>query len=236
MAEIESRGAMLDVVVDLSHREGEVDLILASEDGIVGVIHKATQGTTLMDPAYHGNRAKAFAPDLLWGAYHFALPGRGASQARHFLETVEPGPKTLLALDLEGTQTGMGMTLAEAQAFVSTVFEKVGRWPGIRCGRYVRELLGSTRDPVLGNCWLWLSQYDGELVVPETWRTWTLWRYTDGTRGFGPRPIKGIGRCGRNRFNGDPVSLRRLWGASPADPTIGPAQSDAPRVRFGDAS
>src|SRR6202011_1161753 len=64
--------AAINVVVDLSHHNGDVDLQQAATGGgILGVIHKATQGLTYTDPLYEENRDKASAAKLLWGAYHF---------------------------------------------------------------------------------------------------------------------------------------------------------------------
>jgi hypothetical protein len=64
-----------NIVVDLSHHNGEVDLGEARDAGIVGIIHKATQGETFADAAYAGNRKKAADAGLLWGAYHFGSGG-----------------------------------------------------------------------------------------------------------------------------------------------------------------
>jgi lysozyme len=217
---------MLDAIIDLSHHNGEVDLVQAKQDGILGIIHKATQGITLVDPAYQTNREKATAAGLLWGAYHFAIPGAGTSQADHFLETVEPTPETLIALDLEATKKGLGMSLIEARAFVSRIFEKLGRWPGLYGGGYLKGLLRGSKDPVLGNCWLWLSQYGEHPVIPSTWPLWTLWQYTDGTSGPDPRQVKGIGVCDRNQFNGDLSGLHRLWGVASADSAMAPTRSE----------
>jgi hypothetical protein len=40
----------LNVVIDISHHDGNVNLAKAKEDGILGVIQKATQGQTLRIP------------------------------------------------------------------------------------------------------------------------------------------------------------------------------------------
>jgi len=85
------------------------------------------------------------------------------------------------------------------------------RWPGLYSGHYIKALLGSTTDPVLCNCWLWLAQYGPTAVVPPCWPTWTLWQYTDGAIGPQPHTVSGIGRCDRDRFMGDEAGLRNLW-------------------------
>jgi lysozyme len=46
----------LNVVIDISHHDGNVNLAKAKEDGILGVIQKATQGQTFKDPTYERNR------------------------------------------------------------------------------------------------------------------------------------------------------------------------------------
>src|SRR5262249_43319629 len=56
----------LNVVIDISHHDGNVNLAKAKEDGIMGVIQKATQGQTFKDPTYQRNqqKAKGAAPKL----------------------------------------------------------------------------------------------------------------------------------------------------------------------------
>ncbi len=91
----------LNAVVDISHHNGNIDLQQAKGDGIIGVIHKATQGMSGLDPMYVTNRTNAQAAGLMWGAYHFATGGDGVEQAQHFLDTVGTFQNTLLVLDLE---------------------------------------------------------------------------------------------------------------------------------------
>src|SRR5215471_15885383 len=45
----------LNVIIDISHHDGNVNLAKAKEDGILGVIQKATQGQTFKDPTYKRN-------------------------------------------------------------------------------------------------------------------------------------------------------------------------------------
>jgi lysozyme len=198
-------------VIDLSHHNGTVDLQQASQNGIVGVIHKATQGQAYVDPTYAGNRTKATGAGLLWGAYHFGTGSDGVSQADHFLNAVQPDATTLLVLDLEANPQGPNMSLVEARAFVTHVRDVTGRHPGLYSGHYIKALLGSQTDPVLANCWFWLAQYGPTAVVPTNWPTWTMWQYTDGGLGPEPHTVPGVGRCDRDKFNGTEEQLRILW-------------------------
>ena len=62
----------LNVVIDLSHFNNVTDFNAVKADGIVGVIHKATEGHGYTDPTYLSRRSQALAAGLWWGAYHFA--------------------------------------------------------------------------------------------------------------------------------------------------------------------
>ena len=202
----------LNVIVDLSHHNGLVDLAQAKAAGFLGVIHKATQGTSFVDPNYQSNRVQARGNGLFWGAYHFGVGADGVEQADHFLDVVKPGPQDLLVLDLEANAQGPSMTLEEARAFVTHINQSVGRFPGLYAGHYLKDLLGTGTDPVLANCWFWLSQYGPTPVVPVNWETWSMWQYTDGAAGPEPHEVPGLGRCDRDRFNGGLVGLKKLWG------------------------
>ncbi len=95
-----------NAVVDLSHHNGDVDLARAKAAGIMGIIHKATQGTQYEDATYDGNRAQAASNGLSWGAYHFGIGGDGVAQAEHFLSIVNPCDQDLLVLDCEANPHG----------------------------------------------------------------------------------------------------------------------------------
>jgi len=125
---------MLNVVVDLLHHNGDVDFEAAAAAGIVGVIHKATQGLTYTDPVYVPNQKKASMAGLFWGAYHFGTGSDGVQQAEFFLQQVAPATDTLLVLDFEAHPQGPSMTLEEARAFVTHIRQATGRWPGLTGG------------------------------------------------------------------------------------------------------
>ena len=221
-----------NVVVDLSHFNTVSSFETVKADGICGVIHKATQGTAMIDSKYHSRKGQALAAGLWWGAYHFGTGGDGAAQARYFLSEVKPGPTDLLVLDLEANPGGAGMTLAEAEDFVMYVEAETGRWPGLYGGSYVKELLGKNRETALSYCWFWLSEYGPTPRVPPAWDTWTMWQYTNGVVGPEPHSVGGIGKCDRDQFNGTVEGLKKLWGYSEeaADSTGAPAAAAATKA------
>ncbi|MGI8639877.1 MAG: glycoside hydrolase family 25 protein [Pyrinomonadaceae bacterium] len=207
---------MLNSVVDLSHHNTVASFQEAKLNGIVGVIHKATQGSTVIDAKYHARRERALANGLFWGAYHFGVRGHIPQQVKHFLDTVNPTDADLLVLDFEPNPIGDSgtMTLAEAEQFVTLINEKTGRFPGLYSGQsFIRQKVGSNTHTALKNCFLWIAKYSSGLpTVPAAWETFTFWQYTDGNSGDQPHQVPGIGRCDRDKFNGSLDGLKRLWG------------------------
>ncbi len=198
-----------DVVIDLSHYNEVTSFSEAKAGGIVGVIHKATQGTSGVDPTYASRRPQALAAGLWWGAYHFGTGDDVVAQAQHFLSTVNPGPQDLLALDFEGDGNDT-MTLEQAEQFVSAVYQQTGRYPGLYSGSLAGNDLANNPSTVLANCWFWRAEYGvSSPVVPSTWPTWTMWQYTSG----GTAPGIG-GACDRDQFNGSLDALALLWGTA----------------------
>src|SRR5258705_9670850 len=111
----------LNVIVDISHHNGNMNLVKAKADGIIGVLQKATQGQSSVDPTYKTNRTKANNAGMLWGAYHFATGSDGIKQAEHFLDVVGSFENTLLVLDFEPNPTGPSISLEEARALPTHV-------------------------------------------------------------------------------------------------------------------
>jgi lysozyme len=209
---------MLDSVIDVSHYQGaNLDFAAAAQNGITAVIHKATQGTHSVDPLYVTNRSKARAANLLFGSYHFGTGEDGGEQAAFYLQTVGPQTGELLTLDFEGNNGGPSMALEEARAFVTFIHDRIGKWPLLYTGHYLKDLIGSHPDPVLSNCPLWLAQYGPTPVLPAGFAAWRLWQWTNGVVGVNPQPVAGVGHCDRDRFNDGSGGLAAFWSSVSAD-------------------
>jgi lysozyme len=209
---------LLNIVIDLSHHNTVTSFEAVRASGILGVIHKATEGSTFVDGDYEEHRAQALAAGLMWGAYHFGVRRNVQDQVDHFLNTVNPGPTDLLVLDFEPNPNEGTMRLAEAEEFVERINEQIGHFPGLYSGQaFIRDQLRNRTETVLQNCFLWIARYNTLLPqVPSAFPTFTLWQYTDGSAGPQPHRVPGIGRCDRNKFNGDEAGLKRLWGIEEA--------------------
>lgn len=226
--------AGLDAVIDISHNVTVTDFTLVRRrSSILGVIHKATEGGDYVDQSYRARRPHAEAAGLLWGAYHFGTRQYpGAQQANAFLATARPGPSTLLALDFEPNDSNPRntMTLAQAEAFVQTVYQATGRFPlvythpswadGVPSGRgRVRLTTPISSSSILARCELWLADYREEPQLPSAWagKGWRLWQYAgneteaDSAYGSVPRAVAGVSHCDRNLFAGDTTALYKFW-------------------------
>lgn len=118
---VKHKDSSINVIVDLSHWNQNVNFKLAKEDGIIGVIHKATQGLKYVDPKYAERRKKAEDLGPLWGAYHFGIGKNGRDQADHFLDTVGKTKSTILALDIEENRNGKNITPKQAEDFIDRI-------------------------------------------------------------------------------------------------------------------
>jgi lysozyme len=208
--------------------------LMRSRGNILAVVHKASEGGDWVDPLYAARRDQAETAGLLWGAYHFGTHQySGAQQAAAFLAAAQPGPSTLMALDLEPNERNPAnsMDIGQAEEFVRTIYQMTGRLPvvyvhptwanGNPYGRNRASLGGSiTPQSILAGCELWLADYRVEPELPMAWasRGWRLWQYAgDDVRGgggpFGPlsRAVEGVDRCDRNLFAGDLPSLYQFW-------------------------
>ncbi len=83
-------------VVDLSHYNPTPDFATAKAGGVIGIVHKATQGATYVDPKYAGRVKAAKSAGLLWGAYHFGTGADVDAQLAQFLAVVQPDASTLV--------------------------------------------------------------------------------------------------------------------------------------------
>ena len=219
---------MQPLVLDVYHGDDVRDWNAVYDFGIRGVIHKSTQGTTVVDRAYAKRRERAVAAKLLWGAYHFASDCPVAEQVRHFLNIAAPDDDMLLALDYEpnGNHT---MNITQAREFLQRVADRTGRLPVLYSGNLIKETLHQP-DPFFNKHRLWLAQYGPRAVLPAGWNSYWLHQYTGDGLGPQPHECPGVETRGidLNVFNGTEEDLRAQWsGADPSDKET--ATDPAPR-------
>jgi lysozyme len=197
---------MADLVIDLSHWNTVTSWSKVKGAGIMGVIHKATEGSSYVDDTYHERKKAAQAEGLLWGAYHFLRPGNMEAQVDHFIDTV--GPIDIYAADHEDP----GVSLDDLKVFLNRIEAATGISPVIYSGHVIKEQVGSSNDPELAQYRLWLAQYSSSPSWPtKIWPKWWLWQHTD--QGDCP----GIeGDTDLNQYDGTAQQLVDDWvGAEP---------------------
>ena len=199
------------MVIDLSHHNASVDFVKLKAAGVVGVIHKATQGTTYTDPMFASRRTQAQAAGLLWGAYHFASNEDPVAQENYFLSKAEPARGDLVALDFEPNLPNSSMSLGQAKAYLQRIEADLGRRAVLYTGSLVRDLLGTQGDSYLGQHRLWWAQYANAAVIQASWTKYWLWQHSDGFHGAPPLSVDGVGPCDCDTYDGTPAQLRAEW-------------------------
>ena len=215
------------LVVDISHYQVVRSFREIKASGYVGVINKATEGLSYVDPTFASRRPQVKAAGLLYGAYHFLRPVSIPAQVKHFIDTVQLFDDLLLALDHEDPN----VSLADAKLFLKLLEEHTGRVPVLYSGFLIKEQLKSV-DKDLARIRFWLSHYSSTPKWPSTWPEPWLWQFTGDGTGPLPHAITGIDGTGIdiNSFNGTPEQLAASWtGAGVVNaPIPPPAPEPAP--------
>jgi len=208
-------------VLDIYHGDDVENFAQVVGAGILGVIHKASQGTADVDPMYAKRRAEFASAGLkLWGAYHFLTAASPVQQADLFVHVAAPDDATLMACDHE-TQD---VPLANAIAFMVEVERLTGRECVLYSGSLVKEQIAdATPDQLayLGARRLWLPEYGTEAKCPECWAggEW-LWQYTGDGAGPEPHGIAGMrGHVDLNTYLGTEAELTAEWAGNPVTPS-----------------
>ena len=204
------------LAIDLSHHNTVTDLHQVAAAGIVGIIHKCTQGTTFLDDDYHARKAQAAEAGLAWSAYHYLEHGNVRQQMEWFIDNcdLEAGARACVDYEEEGC------TLDDLTEAIEVLTEQAPDLElTVYSGHLIKEHLGNGTDPILEQTSLWLAQYGDTPSWPRgCWATWSLWQYTD------QGSVPGIaGNVDCNRFNGSADQCRKWFG--PVDyPTPQPVE------------
>src|SRR5262249_17464296 len=153
------------------------------------------------DKSFAANFKAMKAAGIIRGAYHFARPGRGATeQARHFFKVAKPEKGDLhLMLDLEAND---GQKPAEVFAWTKAFLTEVKRLSGRSSILYAspsfwQEKVGDPKENM--DAALFIAHYDvKEPRVPKAWPFWTFWQHSSKGKTPGVK-----GDCDLDFFNGD---------------------------------
>jgi lysozyme len=199
---------MMPQVIDLSHYNSVSTLSAAKSAGVVGCIHKCSEGTTWCDGMLEERYRLAREAGMLWGLYHFMRPGSVSQQVNNFLTaamTVED-ENTLWALDYEAS----GLKLDDVIQFLELIEKATGRSPVLYSGHTLREALNGKPNEAISRYRLWLADYTPPPTLPPGFDTIYLWQYTDSAT------VPGIaGHVDGSTSNMSAEVLARTWSGKP---------------------
>lgn len=186
---------------------------LSTEPRVVAIIHKATIGTTKLDPGYIKRKAEGRKRGYLWGSYHWGVTGEPEKQADFYIDTVNPGPDELIALDLEDAQSRTLMNVDEAILFFERVKARTGRYPVLYTNHSSAKLIAAKyKSSVFTKTPLWYARFKAKVTdfPVGAWPTYTLWQFSSEL--LAQMPIPGTKPdMDINVFNGTVEQLKASW-------------------------
>lgn len=144
-------------VIDIASYQSGLDLTKVKVDG---VIIKATQGTTYVNPCCNKHYAQAKQAGILRGLYHYASGVGAAAEADAFIRNIQGYiGDALLALDWEGAQNA-AFGKNDVQ-YCKTFLDRVYAITGVRPLIYMSKSVCRAHDwsSVAKDYGLWVAQY-----------------------------------------------------------------------------
>jgi lysozyme len=193
--------------IDLSHwNTVPTSLVPAKEAGIVGVIHKCTEGVGYFDDKVAARFHLAKQAGLKWGLYHFIRPGNIDDQVDFFLtQAIEVADDfTAFALDWEDE----GVSLDDAIRWLEGVEQVLERSPVLYSGHVLKEALNGQPNEKISRYRLWLAQYTNAAQpdLPVGFSRWWGWQYSDTAQVPGIEPPTDV-----NAYDGTAQQLAADW-------------------------
>lgn len=197
---------------------------IAGRSDVDGVIIKATQGTTYVNPFCNAQYALAKQKGKLLGLYHYAGGGDPVAEANYFIANIKNYVgEAVLALDWESYQNSAWGTIGWGEKFVNRVHDLTGVWPLLYTG-----VEGIKHNKTLATkCGLWFAGYPDNRdswTVPtfsyniSPWSTYTLWQFSSSN-----------GKLDRNLAAVDANGWRKVANpsgtATPSKPVVKPTSS-----------
>jgi GH25 family lysozyme M1 (1,4-beta-N-acetylmuramidase) len=188
---------MAVICVDLSHYQSGFNMQQFKDSGGLGVICKATEGTSYSDDDYPTFRKQALAAGLAFASYHFLRPGNMISQANFFLGYAQPENGERVVADWEDASVSVN----DVVTFLQEIQRQNSSLQLTVYGSNVLEENVGTNQWLTDNTSLWTAAYNNSTspgsYPTQVWANWSLWQYTD--TGTVPGYNGGID-C--NKFNG----------------------------------
>jgi len=187
-------------ILDISNHNPVKDANAIKNAGYAGVICKATEGKTYVDPTFQSNVAKLSQNGMLFGTYHFARPDNNQPEdeaTNYYRQIAAVNAKLPPILDIEvNCNLGKDSLTNWVLRFVAAMKKLAGK----DCIIYTyTSYLNSKLDySKLQNYNFWIADYGSkEPSIPHI-----LWQYTNAEN------VPGIGICDCSIANDD-LSIRK---------------------------
>lgn len=177
----ECRSGPTTAGIDVSYYQKAIQWKRVRKAGVLFAFIRVSDSTAFPDPRFATNWDGARKVGILRGAYQYFRPGDNATaQADLLIAAIKADPGELPpVIDVENTGGKSPKAIAKAiKIWVERVRSKLGVEPIIYTGpdfwRYYVESADFTTQP------LWVAHYTTACpTVPEPWRAWTFWQYSD---------------------------------------------------------
>jgi lysozyme len=215
------------IVIDISHHQHDpIDWAAVKASGVVGVIHKATEGTSYVDDKLFSRARAAMDAGLKWSTYHFLRDSDPEDQMFHYLSTIDPVEGERVCIDHEPDANGNEPSLETLKDAIQYILDnRPDLQITVYSGHLIKDQLPDTvHDELLAGTSLWIAHYtanDSPKWPTGTWKTWSLWQYTDSESVAGISPVDG------DRWNGTEEALRAWFGPAGTEPQPEPEPAPA---------
>ena len=193
---------------------------LATERRVVAIIHKATIGTSKLDPSYTKRKEEALKHGYLWGSYHWGVSGNPEKQADFYIDTVKPDSDELIALDLEDALSEKLMNVDEAILFIKRIKARTGRYPVLYTNHSSAKLISTKyKNNIFIKTPLWYARFKSNVTdfPAGVWPSYTLWQFSSEL--LVQHSVPGTkSDMDINVFNGTTEQLKAAWPFTRVEP------------------
>lgn len=198
---------------------------LITDKKVVGIIHKASQGS-FADSEYLNRSELSKKYNLLFGSYHLGNIADPIKQADFYLNIIKNNLNQPMAIDIEDFQKDPKhpknpyMPLKNAEKFINRIYEKTKVYPIVYINKKVFDEINLKYDKnsVFAKCPLWYARFKKILPPPSTkvWDKVILWQFSSelncSTTGNCWYNVPGTKYdIDVNVFNGDSIAVQSFW-------------------------